>query len=185
MELKSIDILIIITPPFLSLTHLIATVSVVTTPLETWSSRPLNLPLWAPPLKLQALSQSPVLALQTFFSPIGPTAVQPLSTSTSSLLSSPALCQKLRRLRDTLYKWESSASWLPTFSTAAMQVCHVSLLSLKLLEVWPRISFLPFKLSADQFVSDQVPTEIRTTQRNTFQQSQLGFVAGQCLYADS
>ncbi len=100
-------------------------------------------------------------------SSVYPTAVQPLSTSTSSLLSSPALCQKLRRLRDTLYKWESSASWLPTFSTAAMQVCHVSLLSLKLLEVWPRISFLPFKSSADRFVSDQVPTEIRT-QRNTF-----------------
>ncbi len=33
----------------------IATVSVVTMPLETWSSWPLNLP---PPLKLQALSQS-------------------------------------------------------------------------------------------------------------------------------
>ncbi len=124
----------------------------------------LNLPLWAPPLKLQALSQS--LGLQTFFSPIGPTAVQPLSTSTSSLLSNPAHCQKLRRLRDTLYKWESSASWLPTFSTA-VQVCLVSLLSLKLLEVWPRISFQRFKSSADQFVSDQVPTEIRT-QLNTF-----------------
>ena len=71
----------------------IATVSVVTTPLETWSSRPLNLPLWAPPLKLQALLQSLVLALRTSFSPIGPTAVQPLSTSTSSLLSSSSHCQ--------------------------------------------------------------------------------------------
>ncbi len=50
---------------------------------------------------------------------------------------------------------------------AAMQVCHVSLLSLKLLEVWPRISFQWFKPSVVRFVSDQVPTEIRT-QLNTF-----------------
>ncbi len=140
--------------------------------------RPLNLPLWAPPLKLQALSQSPVLALQTFFSPIGPTAVQPLSPLQPRTLSEAAQTQGHALQVGVQRKLASNLQYCRDAGLSCVPLVAETLRFGR--------GFHFYHSSHRPINSSPIRCRPRYGHNETpFQQSQLGFVAGQCLYADS